>query len=224
MATSRCAGQPECRGMDGAGFAVERLRRRQRIKRTHDVVRPERSPRPAPCAAPAWPPPAIRSRTGRSRSVRQGAVAARRIRCAARLGEPHAQLDAEFLLDDIQPLDFVDRRHDAFGQAEAERKVFEILRRRHHHGVGAAVIGERDRRLLRDRALAGSAAVPLPGDALHPFERRRHAFTPRLPEARYGGSRARTPRIPPASATARSTAKSAPPSPCIPGNWSPSRR
>ena len=58
------------------------------------------------------------------------------------------------LLDDLQPFDLVGGRDDAFGQAEAEGEVLEVLRRRHHHGVGAAVVGEGDRGLLRDRALA----------------------------------------------------------------------
>jgi len=34
--------------------------------------------------------------------------------------------------------------NQAFGEAEAESKVFQILRRRHHHRIGAAVVGKSD--------------------------------------------------------------------------------
>ena len=67
----------------------------------------------------------------------------------ARLGEPHAQFDAGIMLDDVELTDIGRRRNQAFGEAEAERKVFEIVRRRHHHRIGAAVIGEGDRRFPR---------------------------------------------------------------------------
>ena len=93
------AGQKECRGMDGAGFAVERLRRRQRIERLHDVVGPER--RRAPHLARR--PHGFRERFDAAQSAagRSGKVpSALAINRAARLGEPHAQLDAEFFLDD----------------------------------------------------------------------------------------------------------------------------
>ena len=87
---------------------------------------------------------------GRARHVPPSIVQGGR----ARFAQPHPQLDASPGLDDLQPVDLVGRRDDAFGEAEAEREILQILRRRHHHGVGAAVIGEGDGGLLRDHAFA----------------------------------------------------------------------
>ncbi|MGY4550115.1 hypothetical protein ACVMDO_005544 [Bradyrhizobium sp. USDA 4513] len=76
--------------------------------------------------------------------------------------EPHPKLDAVIELDDVEGLDLVGRLHDAFAQAEAHGEVAEVLGRAHHHGVGAAIIGQRERRLLRDqaRAVAEDAVTP----------------------------------------------------------------
>ena len=51
---------------------------------------------------------------------------------------------------------------DPFAEAEADGEVFEVLRRAHHDGVGAAVIGQRQRGLFRNhaRAFAGAAVAP----------------------------------------------------------------
>ena len=43
--------------------------------------------------------------------------------------------------DDIRSLDIVRRLHDAFAEAEANGEIAQVLRRAHHHGVGAAVVG-----------------------------------------------------------------------------------
>ena len=78
--------------------------------------------------------------------------------------EPHPQLDAVVELDDVERADLVGGLHDAFAEAEADREIPQVLRRRHHHGVGAAIVGEGDRGLLRDRrgALADAAVAPDP--------------------------------------------------------------
>ena len=68
---------------------------------------------------------------GRARKM-PSAIAQRR---GARFAQPHPQFDPGLLLDDLEPEDIVRVANDALGQAEAEREVFQILRRRHHDGV-----------------------------------------------------------------------------------------
>src|SRR5262249_53258938 len=106
---------------------------------------------------------------------------------AARRRQPHAQLDAERSLDHLQALDLVEGGDDSFGQAETVGEILEVLRRRHHDGTGAAVIGEGDGGLLGDCALADGAAVWAPGDARDARKRWRHAATPPPRAARCGG-------------------------------------
>ncbi len=76
--------------------------------------------------------------------------------------EPHPQLDAVVELDDVE-------REISSGDCtmpslrlKPTAKSSQILRRAHHHGVGAAVIGQRQRGLFRDqpRALAETAIAP----------------------------------------------------------------
>jgi hypothetical protein len=43
-----------------------------------------------------------------------------------RLGQPHPQLNADRLLDDLKRLDLIWRRDDTFGQAEAVGEVLQI--------------------------------------------------------------------------------------------------
>ena len=78
------------------------------------------------------------------------------------LGQPHPQLDAVIEADDIERFDIVGALDDAFAQAEPDGEVFEVLRRAHHHGVGAAVVGQCQRGLFRNhtRAFAGAAVAP----------------------------------------------------------------
>ena len=87
-------------------------------------------------------------------------------RGGARVGEPHAQFDARLKLDDIELADVGGRSDDAFGKAEAERKIVEILRRRHHDRIGAAVIAESDGGLFRHQAFAVSRAGASPDCAV----------------------------------------------------------
>src|SRR5918996_185249 len=72
----------------------------------------------------------------------------------SRLTEPHPQFDAVIEVHDIERDDISYRVDDAFAQAEAKRKVFQILRCRHHYGIGAAVICDRYRGLFRNRTTA----------------------------------------------------------------------
>ena len=71
-----------------------------------------------------------------------------------RFGEPHAQFDAVVLHKNLKRLDLARRRNDALGEAEAERKILEILRRRHHHRIGRAVEGEGHRGFFRNGPFA----------------------------------------------------------------------
>ena len=84
-----------------------------------------------------------------------------RERRRARLGEPHAQLDAG--LDARRSRAgriSVRRGDDAFGQAEADREILEVARRRHHHRVGRAVVDEGDGGLLRRSMRSPSVDAP----------------------------------------------------------------
>jgi len=45
------------------------------------------------------------------------------------------------------------------GQAEADRKILEIARRGHHHGVAATAIAEGDRHLFGNSARPGNLAA-----------------------------------------------------------------
>ena len=65
------------------------------------------------------------------------------------------------MLDDLRELDLVRDRDDALGQAEADGEVLEVGGARHHHGVGAAVVDQRDRHLLRHTRRA-PAPIPPP--------------------------------------------------------------
>ena len=78
------------------------------------------------------------------------------------LGQPHPQLDAVVEGDDIERFNIIEALDDAFAQAEPDGEVFEVLRRAHHHGIGAAIIGQRQRGLFRNhpRAFAGAAVAP----------------------------------------------------------------
>src|SRR6266700_4117408 len=85
--------------------------------------------------------------------------------------KPHPQLDAIVEVDDVERKDLVRRLYDAFAEAEADRKVLEIMRRRHHHGIGAAIIGQRDRRLLWHKPCAALDAPAAPGPAVDHTDR-----------------------------------------------------
>ena len=125
--------------------------------------------------------------------------------------QPHPQLDAVVEFDDIERVDLVRRLHDAFAEAEADREIPQVLRRAHHHGVGAAIIGQRQRGLLRDQARAFAEAAVAPDLPIDCADRIVHPLTPRLPPARCGANDGPARHRPSASRTDRSTARSAPP-------------
>ncbi len=100
-------------------------------------------------------------------------------RGGARLDQPHAQFDTAIVFDDLDLTDVGQGRNKTFGEAEAECKILEILRRRHHHRVGAAVVAEGDRGLFGDDALAGGDALTAPDQAVDGGRRLPHAATPR---------------------------------------------
>ena len=152
---------PETGRVDGMGLAVQELQREQRVDGGHDLVgredaafadlrgRPHRfdqalhAAKPAARGASHLPPPAQELRG---------------LGCL----QPNAQLDAHLLLDDVNRIDGIDRRDDAFGQAEAYGKVLEVLWGGHHHRVRSGVVGNGDSRLFGDGALAlsGSGGAP----------------------------------------------------------------
>ena len=102
-------------------------------------------------------------------------------------------------------------------------EVLQVGRRRQHHRVGAAVIGERDRGLFRDRP-ARRASPRSPRQAVRATLRtgsRQSVTSPARP--RCGGSSPSARDTPSAIRSDRSTATPAPRSPCIPGSSSPSR-
>ena len=76
--------------------------------------------------------------------------------------KPHPQLDAVIDRHDVQRVDISRGLHYAFAEAEADRKILQILRRAHHHRIGAAVIGQRQRGFLGNgaRVLAKAAVAP----------------------------------------------------------------
>ncbi len=91
-------------------------------------------------------------------------------------GQPHSQHDPIGDTDDGQFRYFSWRRDNSFGVAEAERKILEIVGRRHQDCMRRTVIAERDRHLLgQDAFSSGCRAIApcLPWDAMG--GRRHHA-------------------------------------------------
>src|ERR1700733_2189541 len=76
-----------------------------------------------------------------------------------RLRQPHPQFDAVVEIDDIERVDIGRRLDDAFAEAKADREIFEVAWRGYHHGVGAAIIGQRQRGLFRNDARAFAKAA-----------------------------------------------------------------
>ena len=140
--------------------------------------------------------------------------------------QPHAELDALVGRDDLDFLDLAGALDDAFGQAEADGEVFQVGRA--SPASPHAWCGYRSTRPAFppgwQRDAVGALASPraqcvrrvrtVPG----PRSFRRHHAAMRLLAV---GQLAITI---PAIRSVRSTARSAPPSPCIPGSWLPSRR
>ena len=80
--------------------------------------------------------------------------------------EPHPQLDAVVEMHDIERTDIVRGLHDAFAEAEPDREIPQVLRRSHHHGIGAAIVGQGKRGLLGNRAPATACATLAPDLAI----------------------------------------------------------
>src|SRR4051812_26813194 len=57
--------------------------------------------------------------------------------------------DAVVAWQDLNVRNFGGGRDDAFADGEAERKIFQVIWRRHHDGVGKAIVAKRDWRLFR---------------------------------------------------------------------------
>ena len=170
-----------------------------------------------------------RCRTGRSRSARP-ACRRRAVSAAARGSASHMRSSMPASCSTTSSCaDLVRRGDDALGQAEADGEILEIVRRRHHHRIGRAVIGEGDGGLLR-RSRARRSVAP-----------RRAPDRARRRDGAAGGAHRRLLRgldgRGDAPALARQVvvlflplgravraASPAPPSPCIPGSWSPSRK
>ena len=78
------------------------------------------------------------------------------------LRQPHPQFDAVVERHDIERFDIFSGLHDAFAEAEADGEIPEVPGRPHHHRIGAAIIGQRQRGFFRDgaRALADAVIAP----------------------------------------------------------------
>ncbi len=79
---------------------------------------------------------AAQAAAGRSRDMPAPLAEPRRTRGL----QPHLHVDTIVEGDDIDRDDVILAVDDTLGQAESHRKIFEISRRSHHDGVGAAVI------------------------------------------------------------------------------------
>ena len=68
-----------------------------------------------------------------------------------RLAEPHPQFDTVIERQNFQRANLGRRADNAFAHAEADCKILQVPRCRHHHRIGPAVVSERYRRLLWNR-------------------------------------------------------------------------
>src|ERR1700749_4332681 len=98
-----------------------------------------------------------KSETDRSREL----AAAVHQRNIAVVAKRHAKLDALGMFDDFDLGDLIRRSDHAFRQREADGEIFQILRRRHHDGIGRTPISEGDGRFLRHdpRAVRDAASA-----------------------------------------------------------------
>ncbi|OIQ68479.1 hypothetical protein GALL_499290 [mine drainage metagenome] len=202
---------PERRGVYRTGLDVDGLQWRNALHRRHHLSRRE-----APALRddgrgahgfgnrvdPAY------TATGGTRDAPPPFIEPIRIR----LREPHSQLDAVVEIDDIERTDIVRGLHDPLSEAEPDREIRQILRRAHHHGISAAIIGDRDRGLFRNGTRARAYAAVAPDLTINRAHRVAHSSTPRLPrQARCAGSGGLVRRRPSAIPTGRWRAISAPP-------------
>ena len=153
------SGAPQRRAVHRAGAGMKILLGRQRGDRGGDVLRGE--------------PQSVTDEERRAHCLRQAVDAAEpaagragkmpsplRQRVGARGGEPHLHVDAVLGRNDGEALDLGRRRDDALGEAEADGEILKVLRRRHHHGVRAAAVGQRHAGLFGDGTKAvGFSAV-----------------------------------------------------------------
>ena len=212
---------PEPRTVHGPRQQIEFLRRSQRRHGLHDLgsrkarTAFDRRDRGCSFIQTLDPAEAAAGRTDDAPPPRHQCV-------PAILREPHAQLDALLVLDDLELLDLAGMRDDPLAQAEADGKVLEIRRGAHHDGLRGAVIDERDRHLYRQLALLRDAAGLGDLDRCRANRGLRHYLIPRPPPL-CDGSPARRLHSLPGTVSDRSKGRPAPPSPCIRGSSSPSR-
>src|ERR1700739_4202042 len=93
------------------------------------------------------------------------------------LRQPHPPFDAIVEFDDLKGRDVFSRQHDAFAEAESHREIPEVLRRGHHDGIGAAIVGEGDRGLFRDRPGAFAEAAIAPDLTIDGANRIAHVYS-----------------------------------------------
>jgi hypothetical protein len=72
--------------------------------------------------------------------------------------KPHLQFDSGRVPDYLEAFDFGGMGDHAFHQTKSHGEVGEIGRRRHHHRIGCAVIGERNRSSSGTLRMRGCAA------------------------------------------------------------------
>src|SRR5882762_6794005 len=93
-----------------------------------------------------------------------------------RLGEPYPQFDTFIEWHDVQRIDIGRRADDAFAEAEADCKILQIPRCRHHYRIGPAVVCKRHRRLFRNRTTADARTAISPNLARNDSYRFHHAL------------------------------------------------
>ncbi len=124
----------------------ERKLRRYMRRRTQRLLDAFDTAQPATDRPGHAPPPACKSFRGVRRQI-------------------DLEIDALLEIDDFDPHYGAGIGNDAFGEREAIGEVFQIGGRRHHDGMGRAIISERDRRLLGHGALSLLRAARTIGDA-----------------------------------------------------------
>ena len=186
--------------------AIQRLQRRQRIERgayrdagyRRALAAADGADRGATAARPA-----LRCRTGRSRRALRASGDSRASRSRACGGSAQIDSDAVEIVRHRYLLDRARRRcSDAFGQRQSDREILEVRRSRHHHGPGAAVDADFDRRFDGDSP-GRNAPVARTGRAFARSAAAR-SWSAIASSVRWSGALRRR-------------------SPCTRGSWSPSR-
>ena len=214
-----------CRGVDGAGQLIERLARLEFLKGRADGGGRDRSLRVERRAG--------RGHLGEILDAAQAAAGAPAHRAPARqmrlqplAGKRDLELPAVLDALDLNAPNILDRFGDLFGQRKAAGEILEVPRRRHHDGEGRASDDNLNRGLDGDRSRKlrpARAGIVGKGPDWN-VDRARALTRPHRPKLSRSGA-PRPPARDRASASRRNgwSAAPAPPSPCIRGNWSPSR-